>query len=162
MDWWDVVHHEQLGHWLDEQPMRHSYVCRWELVMALMANTSRLTNALDMMRHGSSWWSCIHWRLHIMVILEYLTHWGAEVRIGSDFDAVWDAYLGAHLWGVFMRSHLMEMIELGHFGVWWRCSDGCLGGTHFGMGLKSTWLSHTSYFWWCLEDEPTWDRKSVV
>ena len=51
----------------------------WALVMALMANTSRLTNALDMMRHGSSWWSCIHWRLHSMVILEYLTHWGAEV-----------------------------------------------------------------------------------
>ena len=108
----------------------------WELVMALMANTSRLTNALDMMRHGSSWWSCIHWRLHIMVILEYLTHWGAEVRIVPDFDAVWDAYLGAHLWGVFGRSYLMEMIEPRHFGVWWRCSDGCLGGTHFGMGLS--------------------------
>ena len=95
----------------------------WALVMALMANTSRLTNALDMMRHGSSWWSCIHWRLHIMVILEYLTHWGAEVRIGSDFDALWDAYLGAHLWGVFGRSHLMGTIKPGHFGVWWRCSE---------------------------------------
>ena len=52
-----------------------------------------------------------------MVILEYLTHWGAEVRIGPDFDALWGAYLGAHLWGVLRRSHLMGMIVPGHFGV---------------------------------------------
>ena len=112
----DVVHFEQ--------PMStFIWLVGWEqLVVAPVGNTTMLSNALDRMMHGISWWSCIHWRLHTTMILQYLVHWGAEIETSLDFDALWDAYLWAHLWGVFVRSHLMEMINrmnLRLMEMWW-------------------------------------------
>ena len=89
----------------------------------------------------------------VAFIGDFIVWWSWSIWLIEELRSGWSWFwcsMGcipwSTLWGVFMRSHLMEMVELGHFGVWWRCSDGCLGGTHFGMGLKSTWLSHTFTF----------------
>jgi len=49
--------------------------------------------------------------------LEYLINGRDEVRGVPVYDVVLDAYLWAHLWGVFMWSDLMDAIEMRHFGV---------------------------------------------
>jgi len=40
------------------------------------------------------------------------------------------------LWGVFMRSDLMDTIEMKHLGVGWSCSDGGALVRALGHGLS--------------------------
>lgn len=138
-----------------EKPMNtFIWLAGWEkLMVAFMANTSMLSNDLDRMMPGSSSWSCIHWRLHTTMILQYLVHWGAEIEIGLCFDALWDVYLWAHLWGVFVRSYLMEMnnetlwslMEMQRWDALvvytWAWVEPCWlnFGTHVGCILKMGW-----------------------
>lgn len=87
------------------------------------------------MSHGAhDSWCCDSWGLHIMVDLDDLMHWGAEVK---DFDAGWGAYFWVHLW-VCLREWLdvEDRYEtLWTEGVaammmpWWQ---------HLGMGLTKT------------------------
>ena len=60
------------------------------------------------MMHRSSWWlgdGCNHWRLHIIVVLEYLVHWWAEVTMWLDFDAILAGYL-RHIMGCVPKEWL--------------------------------------------------------
>jgi len=132
MDWLDLwaVYENIPTTWRDEESYRdlwgwYMYAFQdveWRWFMELMM----------------TWDCCNYWRLHIIVVLKDLMHWGARISGVLDFDAVWGAYLWAHLWGVFRRSDLMGMIEMRHFGV-----DGVVAvmmplWKHLGMGWAET------------------------
>ena len=106
----------------------------WEIVMALMANTSRLANDLDMRRHGNSWWVALiggfilWWSCSIWFIEELrsglvliLMHYGMHT-----FEHIYGVCLRGFTWWGRSSQDTLEFDG----DAWWRF----LGGIHLGMG----------------------------
>lgn len=100
------------------------------------------------------------WRLHTMVVLKYLIHWGAKVSFIHDFDVVWDAYPG-HSMGYVHEESLNGCDRRRHLRVGWSCSDGGVLVEALRHGLS--WWDLTIFYghkgFWSMTMSSTWTRR---